>query len=802
VRGFLLSCMITVFKTLNDTRQPFYRTAADMLQRIKEGKYAAEVQAVRSAASPVEQKANKERLLSLCWSGKFSQRLDAAIVEHSGLVCLDFDKMDEATFAETRARLVADPYTYALFTSPSGAGLKVLVKIPADPAEHKAHFYALQDYYNDPHFDPSSSNVSRICFISSDPDLYLNENSTVWEKKKEREFHDLADRTPEIRLKSTNEIIRRLMKWWTGKYGLVHGERNSNVFKLAAAFNDFGVPKVEARSVLQDFAHEGFEVDEIDRILASAYSKSDKHGTKYFEDKATRQFIEQQLIAGESKSIIKAELVDRLGDLEAERAIETVKKASPWLEFWTKDDKGKVRIVNHKFKGWLEHNGFRKLYPEGGDTFVFVKVDDNLISNVSTAEIKDYVLQHLLHKVNDIHVFEHMAGATRYFKEDYLSLLEPIEATFVEDGQEWAMLYYRNCAVRVTVKGIETIDYLDLDGYVWRKHIVDRDWIGSEGDHGEYKRFIRLIAGDNDEREASLKSTIGYLLHSYKTSAKNRAVILNDETISDNPNGGSGKGIFCQGIGHIKRLCSLDGKVFSFDKSFPYQTVGADTQVLVFDDVDKYFRFERLFSLITEGITLEKKNKDAVRLPVQRSPKIIISTNYTVGGVGGSFERRKWEVELSSHFSARHTPLDEFGHMLFDDWGDLQWAAFDRYMVHCLQGYLATGLQASEFHNLKVRKFIKETSHEFWEWCMDSGNLRPGVRHIRSERFAEFCREYPDYEPKAKPHGISQKKFTRWMLLWGEHNGWSTGEGKDQAGNRWTIYEGDAAVQDNDETPF
>ena len=785
--------IVTVFKNIRETSTPFYRPAEDMLRRIREGANADQVAAIRKETDKAKRNALKASLPSICWSGKFPQRNDAAIVEHSGLMCLDFDGLQAESLDALRTKLVEDQHTFALFISPSGDGLKVLVRVPPDPKDHKAHFDAIADYYGEKSFDPTSGNVSRVCYASHDADLFHNPNSVVWEKKKEKDWHDMSDRIPEIRLRSENEIIRRLMKWWQGKYGLVEGERNANVFKLAAAFNDFGVGIIEARSVLMEMQHDGFGDKEIERIIQSAYSKREAHGTKYFEDRATRDHIIRSLIQGETKASIKATLADRMPEKEAEAAISAVERNSPWVEFWVKSDKGTVKIVNHKYKAWLEHNGFRKLYPEGSENFVFVKVEDNLISNTTSDAIKDYTLQHLHTKVADIAIFEHMAGATRYFKDDYLSMLDPIEATFVEDSAEDGMLYYQNCAVRVTKTGVETIDYLDLDGYVWRKHIVEREWHGGKDSGGDWARFVRLIAGDDDARERSLKSTIGYMLHSHKTSAKNRAVILNDETISENPNGGSGKGLFCQGIGHMKRMANLDGKVFSFDKSFPYQTVGADTQVLVFDDVDKYFRFERLFSLITEGITLEKKNKDAVRLPVQRSPKIIITTNYTVGGVGGSFERRKWEVELSSFFSARHTPLDEFGKMLFDDWDSIEWARFDRYMVDCLQLFLKEGLIASEFHNLNTRKLIKETSHEFWEWAKE-GNLSPGVRHIRAHKYDEFTGEYSDYAPRGK-YALTKKRWAAWLKVWAEHHGWVVEEGKDSMGGRWTMFTGEKVTQ-------
>jgi hypothetical protein len=104
--------------------------------------------------------------------------------------------------------------------------------------------------------------------------------------------------------------------------------------------------------------------------------------------------------------------------------------------------------------------------------------------------------------------------------------------------------------------------------------------------------FIWFISGQEVERYDTMKSVIGYMLHSYKTSANNKAIILNDETISDNPNGGSGKGILINAIGYMKKVSTIDGKTFDFNKSFPYQTVSSDCQVLAFDDVRKNFDFE------------------------------------------------------------------------------------------------------------------------------------------------------------------------------------------------------------------
>jgi hypothetical protein len=240
----------------------------------------------------------------------------------------------------------------------------------------------------------------------------------------------------------------------------------------------------------------------------------------------------------------------------------------------------------------------------------------------------------------------------------------------------------------------------------------------------------------------------------------------------------------------MKKVVTIDGKLFDFQKSFAYQLVSADTQILVFDDVKKHFEFERLFSLITEGLTLEKKNKDAIKIPLSKSPKIAITTNYAIKGAGNSFERRKWELELHQHYSKSYTPQDEFGKLMFGDWDDVDWCEFDNYMIGCLQSYLDTGLVKTSHVNLNVRKLSAETCHEFIEWCgLINGsepNLVSDKRLYKNELYSVFVDEYPDYGPKAKM-AISRTKFYKWLIAYAQFKeGVMPEEGRDQMG-RWII---------------
>ena len=232
-------------------------------------------------------------------------------------------------------------------------------------------------------------------------------------------------------------------------------------------------------------------------------------------------------------------------------------------------------------------------------------------------------------------------------------------------------------------------------------------------------------------------------------------------------------------------------KSFNFEKSFAYQLVSSDTQILVFDDVKKQFDFERLFSLITEGLTLEKKNKDAIKIPFSKSPKIAITTNYAIKGAGNSFARRKWELELHQHYNKNLSPLDEFGKLMFSDWNDDEWCEFDNYMIGCLKSYLSTGLVKSKFVNLKIRQLSAETCHDFIEWCglinnQENRIMEHGKRLRANDLYEDFVDNYPDYGPRSRMT-VSRQKFWKWIMSYSMFtSGSMPEEGRDMIG-KWLV---------------
>ena len=764
--------MITIFKNVIDTSTPFYPSIESILKRIKNGEKKDLIKLIRAEKEKDPRNILKKKLPAICFSGKFSKRHSNALIEHSGFICLDFDGYKtKSDMLEFKDDLKEEAFVYSVFISPSGNGLKALVRIPPEPENHAKYFNALEDYFSADEFDTACKDVGRVCYESYDPKIYINNESEVWTDMLEDKPKQItrSEAAPTIIINDATEIINRLMVWWNRDFGFIEGEKNNNLHKLACALCNYGVAQEQTLSHIVYIC--GMDsgkapLSELKRLVKSAYNMA-AFNNKVFEDRDKVEHIRKQLKQGETVAEVKAELIKTgVNEIEAKEIVKEVSKTAhdDIQVFWTKSEKGKVSIMHSLFKEFLTDNGYYKFYPEGSKNFIFVRKVSNIVSNATFNNIKDFVLKYLESKLEDVSIWNYFADNVRFFKEDFLSMLPKIEINFIEDTEDEAYIFFRNVTVRVTKEEVSTINYEDIQGWVWSDQIIDRDYKFKNVTKCDFKSFIGHISGDDTGRIASVESTIGFLLHGFKDDSECPAVILNDEVISDDPNGGTGKGIFVKAIGQMKMMAEIDGKAFDFGKSFPYQTVSVDTQVLVFDDVKSTFDFERLFSLITQGITLEKKNKDAIKVPFHKSPKVMITTNYAIKGAGESHERRKWELEFKQYYKRSHTPKQEFGRRLYEGWDEDEYCLFDNYMIGNLKTYLNIGLVECKFNNLKARKFIAETCHEFYEWLSDDGNLynKPGVVLNCQQAYNAFTSDYTDYGPKAKMT-ISKIKFNKWL---------------------------------------
>lgn len=407
------------------------------------------------------------------------------------------------------------------------------------------------------------------------------------------------------------------------------------------------------------------------------------------------------------------------------------------LPFFTEkmkeDGTKKITIHNEKLIAFWESLGYRKVVDENGQ-YVLVIVTRNSI----VKEVKEHTLRGAIRDYIDY--INRRDVWIEYLNKEYIvkklfETFHTIEINRNAGNTKTGYLFYRNIILLVTSDKAEFVEYEDFDGYVWELEILKRDYADKDDKECVFGAFLQIIANEEQERLQSIISIVGYLIHSFKDSAFAKAIILMDSEIDiefDEANGGTGKSLIGKAISYIVPSLFIDGKTIRSKDKFRLSGLNSQHRIIFFDDVTKDFDFESLYPLITGDLHIEKKYKNAVVIPNKETPKILITSNYVVKGGGGNAEkRRKIEYEVSAYFKNESSPLEEFGHRLFDDWDHEEWLRFDNFMVKSLQYYLKKGLIEPMSINVDFNRLKLETSVEFIDF-MDSLLRNPSQNNIQS----------------------------------------------------------------------
>ena len=284
---------VSGFSNITETRLPYQCLLLDVLDSIKHPSPELKscISQIRNETDHDKQNEFKVKLLPVfCFSGTFSERKDDGLINLNPIICLDLDDVKDLD-AEID-RLKKFPYVYSIFTSPTETGLKVLVCHDlTDPTHHKALYNDLGNAMGligrtDLKFDLSCSNVSRACFYSADPKLWLN--------KRPEFYHFLPPTTPitpptipttatkdivfpAISLTDYNEIRKKIQDSHTlfeAHYSMYPGCRNKNLYILASFFRYDGIPEDIATDYLEAYYQDnlnGFPAAEIRKTVGSAY---------------------------------------------------------------------------------------------------------------------------------------------------------------------------------------------------------------------------------------------------------------------------------------------------------------------------------------------------------------------------------------------------------------------------------------------------------------------------------------------------------------------------------------------------
>lgn len=494
-------------------------------------------------------------------------------------------------------------------------------------------------------------------------------------------------------------------------------------------------------------------------------------------------FVEKKISVVVNRLISAGHNKDRIIDVlttehnkpkrEAEILLEEItgERGDTIQAFWEVNETKSGKTINlqrHKLCEFLFNSGFHLFfYDKKSNIFRLVFQKDGFVQEASTEMIKKFVknyIQSLPAKFDNITPNELleivMKGSDAYFGNSFLEFMDSKDIDLLKDDAEASYFPFKNGIVKVDKNGSKLLSYGEVGHVVWQSQVIDFD-IDVDFDFAEdlceFWKFMQMVSGKEDGNVEYLMSLVGYLLHRYKDPARPFAVILAEETEDEKKGGGTGKGILVKALSFMSNIERVDGKNFKLDKNFAFQRVGLDTKIIAIEDVRRNVDFEGFYSIITEGVTVEKKNKDELFIPYKDSPKILFTTNYTIPSTGDHAKRRQRVFEFSNAFSSKYTPLDHFGHKLFDDWDKDEWNRFYNLMFLCVSYYLHFGVkEVANGEKLKRKHIRLNFGEEFLDWWDNHTKEKLG-------KFEPFRTLYNDFlvNNDIERKDYSQKRFRK-----------------------------------------
>jgi hypothetical protein len=440
-----------------------------------------------------------------------------------------------------------------------------------------------------------------------------------------------------------------------------------------------------------------------------------------------------------------------------------------------------------------EKLGYRKL--RIGINYKIVKIEKgSIVKLVKETELREELRDYT--KLKNARVVQRDIYNKDFVVKKLYENLETIEISFRYGNATTALFFFLNGIVLVTRNNINMISYEKYEGYIWDSQIIQRDIRLFEYKNAEFLTFLLRVSNDDYQRCECLLSILGYLLHSYKDSSVSKAVILIDQEIdldNNTANGGTGKSLIGLSLSKIVPVSFFNGKNLKPTDKFFLSGIKPETKILFFDDTTKTFDFENLYPMITGSMEVERKYENRIDIDYRDSPKILISSNYVIRGTGGNAElRRKIEFELSPYFKDVKTPVEEFGHRLFEDWDEEEWLRFDNLMIRATQLFLKKGIIEPKSINAKKNRLTSDTSSEFVEFMDDiinnptkyKGEIRGSdVNFDKAKLFEKFILINPSHTNRLSPI-----KFKKWIDSYCEFHNIKTKHNKSNGGIFVALY--------------
>lgn len=440
-------------------------------------------------------------------------------------------------------------------------------------------------------------------------------------------------------------------------------------------------------------------------------------------------------------------------------------------KFWT-NASGSIRLDPDALLGFLRENGFGILKSDFVSGDIIIRIDGRIIREVNTLDIRKYCLDYIecqsdfLDPMEKKQVKNLLILDKLVIRIDNMQLLPRIETNELEDEEDISYIFFNDCLLIINEDGIQKVLNDDVSGHFFETDIIrfNLETDNMELEEGIFYRFVKDICSHWDPQISehnflSMRTLIGYILHRYKDPSNPKALIFYDPYRGEGANGGTGKSLLTQAFQKIRSAIIEDGKRFHLNDRFALSNISYATRILVIDDVPSKFDFSKLYPLISERAVTEKKYQDKAVIEYEKSPKIVITSNYTIENDDESSKRRKVDFVLADMFNSTYNPVQRYGQRLFDGWSSEEWEKFYVFMARCISLFLKNGIILPQV-NIAERALRMLAPLKFIHYA--DANFHLGLKYNKRDIHKHFYAQNPNL------FKTSMKSFRTWLSLYAE----------------------------------
>ncbi|MBK8391358.1 MAG: hypothetical protein IPL23_19585 [Saprospiraceae bacterium] len=363
------------------------------------------------------------------------------------------------------------------------------------------------------------------------------------------------------------------------------------------------------------------------------------------------------------------------------------------------------------------------------------------------------------------------------FQRDAAKRSKDIE--YIKDDKHSAYICFKDDVITVNKDGYSSSKYCNGEKYLTKSEILDKEFSRPiEGKIGDFQKFIYNISGITSDchdkgllqiyadqgqtnwlKVGPLVLVYGYLMHTYKDPSKPYAIVVSEDVDDSEKGGGTGKSLAMKAPGHLKKLQEIDGKGFKTNNQFAWSLLDEFTKIGLVNDAPDTFDFSALYNYLSDGFEIEKKGVDRKFIPFESSPKICITTNYSLWDAKSEHQSRRIKTILIRRYYTREfTPEQEFGKTFFYDWNNEEWNAFYDFMLTCLSIYFRCGRNVpnqsggSNSVKKKIRAEMAPYGDDFISYCESSIFKKIWNVNRKEDEFSPIIQprtEYTDFKDNA-----------------------------------------------------